>query len=276
MIFGEEDLGNAVRGPFGNGSDKAVIPGIESCTCVHHASDHGGIRVVEGLTKEKRDAGHKALEPDLNDWARWADTSGEDADVVHVGDMSASATALAKARCVRRSAGASNTCNHQSDTGRIASRNADCLVDLLGDAFLAFVVKIREVGGCKILVLLVVVGLLLALVIDAVYASLRILPNLGVSSIGAFDNIGFIYEEQPRVGPATPKAAEGATTAASISGGRTIVPASAILSKSSLSLACIHFGLKCLARGPAHCLNCDGPDIIILRFCFDSSLHHLL
>ncbi len=78
------------------------------------------------------------------------------------------------------------------------------------------------------------------------------------------------------MGPATPKAAEGATTAASISGGITIVPASAILSESSLDLACIDFGLKCLARSSAHGLNCNGPDIILLRFCFDSSLHHLL
>ncbi len=60
MILGEEDLGDAVRVPFGNGSDKAVIPGIESCASVHHASDHGDIRVIEGLTKEKRDVGDKA------------------------------------------------------------------------------------------------------------------------------------------------------------------------------------------------------------------------
>ena len=112
MILREEDLGNAVRVPFGDGSNKAVISSIESCACVHHASDHGGIRVVEGLTKEKRDVGHKAQDPNRNDWVRWADTSGEDADVVHVGDMSASATTSAKARCLRRSAGASNTCNH--------------------------------------------------------------------------------------------------------------------------------------------------------------------
>jgi hypothetical protein len=44
MILGEEDLGNAVRVPFGDGSDKAVIPGIESYACVHHALDHRGIR----------------------------------------------------------------------------------------------------------------------------------------------------------------------------------------------------------------------------------------
>jgi hypothetical protein len=78
------------------------------------------------------------------------------------------------------------------------------------------------------------------------------------------------------VGPVTPEAAEGATTVASIGGGRTIILASAILSESSFGLACIDFGLKCLAQGSAHSLNCDGPDIIVLRFCFDSSLHHLL
>ena len=147
MILGEEDLGNAVRVPFGNGSDKAVIPGIKSCACVHHESNHGGIRVVKGLTKEKRDVGHKALDPDRNDWVRWADTSGEDADVIHISDMSASATTVARASCIRRTAAASNTCKRQSDTGRIARRNGDPLINLLGNALPAFFVKIREVGG---------------------------------------------------------------------------------------------------------------------------------
>ncbi len=163
MILGEEDLGNAVRVLFGDGSNNAVIPVIESCTCVHHASNHRGIRVVEGLTKEKRDVGHKALDPNRNDWAHWADTSGEDADVVHVGDMSASATTLAKARCVRRSAGASSTCNCQSNTGRIASRNADCLVDLLGDAFLALSSKSERLAVARFLRFLLLLACFLRL-----------------------------------------------------------------------------------------------------------------
>ncbi len=174
--------------------------------------------------------GHKALDPDRNDWARWADTSGENADVVHKNPMSAFATTSARASCIRRSAGASNTCKRRSNTGRIARGNGDGLINLLGDALPAFFIKITEVGGGKILALLVVVGLLLALVLDAVDGCLCILPNLGVISVGALDNIGSVFEEQPRVRPTTSKAAEGATTVASIGGGRTIIPASAILS----------------------------------------------
>ncbi len=51
MILGEEDLGNAMRVPLGNGSKKAVISGIESCASVHNDLDHGDIRVIKGLTK---------------------------------------------------------------------------------------------------------------------------------------------------------------------------------------------------------------------------------
>jgi hypothetical protein len=142
--------------------------------------------------------------------------------------MSAFATTLARASCIRRSASASNTCKRQSNTGRIARGNGDGLINLLSDALPAFFSKITEVGGGKILALLVVIGLLLALVLDVVNGCLCILPNLGVIRVGALDNIGSVFEEQPRVRPATSKAVQGATTAASIGGGGTIIPASAL------------------------------------------------
>ncbi len=94
----------------------------------------------------------------------------------------------------------------------------------------AFFSEITEVGNGKILALLVVIGLLFVLVIDAVDGCLHILPNFGVGSMGALDNIGSVFKKRPRVRPTTSKAAEGATTAASIGGGGTIIPASAILS----------------------------------------------
>jgi hypothetical protein len=69
------------------------------------------------------------------------------------------------------------------------------LINLLGDALPAFFIEITDVGGDKILALLVVVGLLFALVLDAVNGCLRILPNLGAGSMGALDNIGSIFEK---------------------------------------------------------------------------------
>ncbi len=174
--------------------------------------------------------GHKALDPDQNDWAHWADTSGKNTDIVNKIPMSAFAMTLTRASCIRRSAGASNTCKQLSDTDRIARGNNDGLINFLGNALPAFFIEITEVGGGEILVLLVVIGLLLVLVLDADDGCLCILPNLGVISVGALDNIGSVFEERPRVRPAASKAAEGATTAASIGGGGTIIPASAILS----------------------------------------------
>jgi hypothetical protein len=66
------------------------------------------------------------------------------------------------------------------------------LINLLGDALPTFFIEITEVGSGKTLTLLVVVGPLLALVLDAVNGCLCILSNLGVISVGALDNIGFI------------------------------------------------------------------------------------
>ncbi len=87
------------------------------------------------------------------------------------------------------SSGASDTCQRQSNTGRITRRDSDRVIDLLGDAFLTFFIEIREVGRGKIFALLVAGGLLLALAPDTLDGCLCILTNLRVLRMGALDDM---------------------------------------------------------------------------------------
>ncbi len=97
--------------------------------------------------------------------------------------------------------------------------------------------------------------------------------NPGVGSVGTLDYIGSVLKVWPRVGPTTSVAAKGVLSALSISGIWTPIP-SAMLGECPLSLAGTYLGLKCLVWGSAHGFACNGPDIGIFGYGFDSGLNH--
>ncbi len=185
IIFGKEDLGNAVGVQLCNSREKVIVSCAERCRGINDTSDARAVAAIQVGAKLESNVGHHALDGNWEDWAM--NLCLQNLGIIKEDDGFAVAMSMTSTSRSSRS-GTSNTSDQGAHTGSI-SGDLDRLKDLLLNMLLAFIIKVGIVGGGKILALLTLLLLFLTFGLDTIDGPPGISGNSNITGLRTLDDI---------------------------------------------------------------------------------------